>query len=57
MDDDLAILANAHAFGAYSVYIFQRQMHDTALARRHGIQPEWLARSLHALGSNARRHP
>src|SRR6202040_568194 len=31
-------------------------MHDAALARGHGIQAEWLARSLHAFSGNARRH-
>src|SRR5258706_4620245 len=39
MDNDLAILADAPAFAAYSVYIFQRQMNDTPLSRRHGVKP------------------
>src|SRR5712664_1825552 len=56
MDDDLAFFAHTDAFRAYSGHILQRQMHDAALARGHGIQPEWLARSLHAFRGDARRH-
>jgi UDP-N-acetylmuramoylalanine-D-glutamate ligase len=56
MDDDLALFANACAFGTHPSHVLQRQMHDAAFARRHGIQPERLARRLHAFRGHARRH-
>lgn len=56
MDDDLTLIADAYAFGAHSGHILQRHVHDAALPRRHGIQPERLAGSLHALRRNTRRH-
>ena len=56
MNDHLAFFAHTHAFRADSGHVLQGQMHDAALARRHGIQPERLARSLHAFRSNARGH-
>src|SRR6266481_2318783 len=56
MDDDLAVFPQAGAFRAHSRHVFQGEMHDAALARRHGIQAEGLARSLHAFRSDARGH-
>src|SRR5437667_5317982 len=56
MNDDLAFFADAHTLRANSGNILQRQMDDAALARGHGIQPEGLARTLHALRGHARRH-
>src|SRR6266478_43952 len=56
MDDDLTFFPHAHAFCAYSIHILQRHMHDAPLARGHGVQPERLARSLHAFRGHARRH-
>src|SRR5207249_10896293 len=56
INDDLSLFADAHTFRANSGNILQRQMDDAALARGPGIQPEGLARTLHALPSHARRH-
>ena len=56
MNHHLSFFAHAHAFRAYSVHILQRHVHNAALARRHGIQPEGLAGSLHALRGNTRGH-
>jgi len=56
MDNDLAIFADSDTFRAYSNHVLQRQMHDAAFARGHGIQPERLAGTQHAFGGNACRH-
>ena len=43
MDDDVALFARADAFRAHAGHIFQREMHDAALPRGHGIQLKGLS--------------
>src|SRR5271169_3145058 len=56
MNDDVALFAGSDAFRANPGPIFQRQMHDAAFPRGHGIQLERLLRFEHAFGGHPRRH-
>lgn len=57
MDNDLTFFTYAHALSANTRHIFQCEMHDAAFAGGHGIEPEWLVRSLHAFRGYPRCHP
>lgn len=56
MDDDLAFFAHADALCAHAGDLFHGEVHDAALAGRHGIQAKGLLGLLHAFRSHARGH-
>ena len=56
MDDDVAVFAGADAFGAHAGGVFEREMHDAALAGGHGVQLKRLLGSEHPFGGKARGH-
>ena len=56
VDDDLAVLAHADAFGADARDVLEGEVDDAALARGHGIEAKGLLGGLDAFGGNARGH-
>jgi hypothetical protein len=56
VDDDLAVLAHADAFGAYAGDILESEVDDAALTRGHGIETKGLLGGLDAFGGNAGGH-
>ena len=56
MNDDLAFFAHADTLRAHAGHVFERQMHNAAFARGHGIQAEGLFRGLHAFRSHTSGH-
>lgn len=56
MDDDLAVGAEADAFGADAGEGLQGEMDDAAFAGVHGIEFEGLLGGLHAFGGGASHH-
>jgi hypothetical protein len=56
VDDDLAVLAHAYAFGADAGDILEGEMDDAAFARGHGIEAKGLLGGLDAFGGNASGH-